>query len=218
MAQIFISHSAKDTELVAFLNRAFAPTHVRSVLAEFDAISRGRPDAARIMNEIRQSNAVFVVLSRTVEELKHTRDWVAWESGVAATAALQTNKDVWVIEPVADLEALSIVIPHFRHYIAVDPTLPLWQAYFTQIINSYDDSHFLKAISAGAAAGGVIGEGAGALWGAGAGFLLASMTPTGRPEGRPIRCPNCSSSYSVHLIQLRMRCAVCNAQLVFPEQ
>jgi hypothetical protein len=218
VAQIFISHSAKDTELVSFLSQAFASTQVKGVFEEFEAILKGPTNAKRIANDIRQSNAVFVLLSSNVEQLKHTRDWVGWECGVAAATALQTNKDVWVLEPVADLEKLSIVVPHFRHYVGFDPKESKWQGYLTQIIGSYDDSHFLKAISLGAATGGVIGEGVGALWGAGAGLLLAAMTSNTRPAGLPIHCPQCSSSYSVHLDQPRMRCPVCNSRLVFPAE
>jgi hypothetical protein len=218
MAQIFISHSSKDTELVSFVSRAFASTQVKAIFEEFEAILSGPVNATKIANHIRQSNAVFVLLSCTVELLQHTRDWVGWESGVAGLTALETNKDVWVLEPVADIEELSIIVPHFRHYVGFDPGQPKWQGYLTQIISSYDDSHFLKAISLGAATGGAIGEGVGALWGAGAGLLLAAMTSNARPAGLPIRCPQCSSSYSVHLDHPRMRCPVCNSRLAFPAQ
>jgi DNA-directed RNA polymerase subunit RPC12/RpoP len=216
MAQIFVSHSAKDEELVSFLSRAFASTQVKGVFEEFEAILKGPANAARIANDIRQSNAVFVLLSNTVEQLKHTRDWVGWEGGAAAITALETNKDVWVLEPVTDMDKLSIVVPHFRHYVGFDPKEPKWQAYLSQLIVSYDDSHFLKAISLGAATGGIIGEGVGALWGAGAGLLFAAMTSNTRATGLPIRCPQCSSSYSVHLDQPLMRCPVCNSRLIFP--
>jgi hypothetical protein len=216
MAQIFISHSAKDTELVTFLSKAFASTGVKAVFEEFEAILKGPANAARIAADIRQSNAVFVLLSRSVESLKHTRDWVGWEAGAAGITALETNKDIWVLEPVDDIERISIVVPHFRHYVAFDPNRPKWQGYITQVVNSYDDSHVLKGISLGAATGGVIAEGAGALWGAGAGLLLALMTANTRPAGLPITCPECSSTYNVHLDQPRMRCPVRNCQLVFP--
>jgi hypothetical protein len=217
MAQIFISHSAKDEDLVAFLSKAFASTPVKAMFAEFEAILKGPANAQRIAQDIRGSNAVFVLLGRQVEELKHTRDWVGWESGVAAGAAMETNKDVWVLESIMDIDDLSVVIPHLRHYVSFDPRQDFWQGYLTQIINSYDDSHVLKAISAGAATGAALGKGEGALWGAGLGFLLAAMAgPQGRPPGFSITCPHCASFYSVHLAQARMRCPVCNTRLVFP--
>lgn len=129
---------------------------------------------------------MFVLLGKNVEELKHTRDWVGWECGVAATA-LETNKDVWVLESISEMESLSMVIPHLRHYVCFDHTKEFWQGYLTQIILSYDDSHLLKAITAGAATGGVLAKGEGALWGAGVGLALAAMASQAKPAGLPIR-------------------------------
>jgi len=218
MAQIFVSHSAKDNNLVALLSKAFAATPVRAVFEEFDAILKGPANALRIAQDIRQSNAVFVLLGKNVEELKHTRDWVGWECGVAAATALETNKDVWVLESISEMESLSIVIPHLRHYVCLDATNDFWQGYLTQIILSYDDSHFLKAMTAGAATGAALGKGEGALWGAGVGMVLAAMASQTKPAGLPIRCPQCSSFYSVHLTAPTMRCPVCNTRLFFPAQ
>lgn len=218
MSQIFVSHSSKDTELVSFLSKVFAATQVKAVFEEFEAILKGPANAHRIVNDIRQSDAVFVLLGKNVEALKHTRDWVGWESGVAAVTALETNKDVWVLESVAEMDGLSIVIPHLRHYVCFDPSSESWQGYLMQVVASYDASHFLKAVSGGAAAGAALGKGPGALWGAGAGLLVAAMTSTARPAGLLIHCPQCQSSYSAHLTVPRMRCPVCNSRLIFPSQ
>jgi hypothetical protein len=57
MAQIFISHSAKDSDLVGFLSKAFASTQVKAVFAEFEAILKGPAKAQRIAEDIRASNA-----------------------------------------------------------------------------------------------------------------------------------------------------------------
>jgi hypothetical protein len=51
-----------------------------------------------------------------------------------------------------------------------------------------------KAVSLGTATGGMIGQGPEALWGAGAGLLLAAITTNTRPAGLPITCPQCSAS------------------------
>jgi hypothetical protein len=218
MAQIFVSHSAKDKELKELLSRAFAATSVRGVFEEFDAIIKGPANARRIAQDVRQSNAVFILLGQNVEQLRHTRDWVGFESGLAAATALQNNKDVWVIEEVAELDRLSVVIPHLRHYVSLDPANSFWQGYLTQVITSYDNSHFLKAMSVTTAAGAAIGEAGGALIGAGVGLILAAMASPTKPTGLLTTCPQCQSSYSVHLATRRMRCPVCNARLEFPEQ
>jgi hypothetical protein len=158
MAQIFVSHSAEDKELVALLSKAYAATSVRAVFEEFEPILKGPANAARIAQDIRQSNAAFVWLGKHVEGLKHTRDWLGWERGVAAATAMETNKDVWVTESIAETDGLSVIVPHLHHYVCFDRAKEFWQGYLTQIILSYDDSHFLKVISAGAATGAALGK------------------------------------------------------------
>ena len=219
MAQIFVSHSAKDKESVDFLSRAFASTQVRAVFEEFDAIQKGPANAERIATNIRQSNAVFVLLGKSVETLKHTRDWIGWESGVAAGVAMETNKEVWVLESITEAPQLSVVIPHLRHYVCFNPADQNWQGYLSQIIASYDDSHFLKAMSGGAVAGAGIAPKkdivAGAAIGAFSGMVLAALSSSPRPAGMLFQCPKCSSVYSVHLCTNWMRCPVCNSQWQF---
>ncbi len=100
-----------------------------------------------------------------------------------AAIELETNKDVWVLESISEMESLSMVIPHLRHYVCFDHTKEFWQGYLTQIILSYDDSHLLKAITAGAATGGVLAKGEGALWGAGVGLVLAAGEPKPQDAG-----------------------------------
>src|SRR6476659_6845636 len=111
MAQIFISHSAKDAKPIEFLNKAFASSNVQAKYEEIEAIATGRRTAAQIRADIAVSNAIMVVLGPNAETLRHTRDWIAWESGNAA------NKDVWVLEAFEDSAKLSVVIPHLRHYV-----------------------------------------------------------------------------------------------------
>lgn len=201
------------------LSRAFASTQVRAIFEDFDAILKGPANAERIANNIRQSNAVFVLLGTNVETLKHTRDWVGWEGGVAAGVAIQTNKEVWVMEPITEARGITVVIPHLRHYVCFNPADQDWQGYLSQIIASYDDSHFLKAISGGAVAGAGLAPKeemlAGAAIGAFSGMLLAAFSSSTRPPGALFQCPKCLSVYGVHLCTNWMRCPVCNSQWQF---
>lgn len=219
MAQIFISHSAKDKESVDLLSRAFASTQVRAVFEEFDAIQKGPANAERIANNIRQSNAVFVLLGKNVETIKHTRDWIGWESGVAAGVTLETNKDVWVLEPITEAPHLSVVIPHLRHYVCFNAADVTWQGYLSRIIASYDDSHFLRVVSSSALTGAGLASKkdpiAGAAIGAVSGIILAALSSPPRPEGWRFQCPKCVSVYSIHLCAYWMRCPVCNSQWHF---
>lgn len=214
MAQIFVSHSAKDKELVELVELAFAATQVRGIFKEFDAFTNGPANAPGIISDIQQSSAFFILLGKHVEERKHTRDWVGWESGAMAMAAFQNNKDVWVLESFAEAPKLSVVIPHLRHYVCLNHADPYWQAYLIKIVASYDDSHLLKAMSAGAAAGAALADenaGTGAILGAGAALLLAGISST-TPRGIIFQCPGCYSVYAVHLSAAWLRCPVCNSR------
>ena len=210
MAQIFISHSAKDTKLLQFLDRAFATTNVQAKYEEIEAIMTGRRTALQIREDITASRAIMVVLGRHAEALKHTRDWVVWESGNASGI----GKDIWVLEAFEDSPNLSIVIPHLRHYVAFDYADP-WLIYLRNIIASYDDSQAIKTLAVTTGLGALIGEGAGALIGGGIGLLLAANTQPKAPAGLPFTCPQCRSIYNVHISAAAMRCPVCNAAIRF---
>lgn len=104
MAQIFVSHSAKDVSFKAFINQAFATTKVEAKYEEIEAIVEGRRTALQIATDIARSNAVFVLLGQSAEQFRHTQQWMTWESGVGA----QANKEIWVFEAFPDRERLYI--------------------------------------------------------------------------------------------------------------
>lgn len=214
MALIFVSHSKRDAKQLDFINKAFASSNVQAKYEEIEAIESGARTSEQIKNDIQQSVAVFIILGRNVETLKHTRDWVTWESGVGCNA----NKDIWIIEPVEESVHLSVVIPHVRYVCSFQYT-DQWLAQLRTIINSYDDSQFLKAMAVGAGLGAAVGEGAGAVVGGLAGLVLASASQTkARPAGTPVSCPQCKSLYNVFLSVNLLRCPVCNVRMQFQQQ
>jgi ribosomal protein S27E len=215
MAQIFVSHSSRDRKQLDFISRAFATTNVQAKYEEIEEIVSGRRNANQIRADILASNAIMIVLGSNAESLKHTRDWIAWEAGVGAGGGTDgTNKDIWVLEAFEDYGRVSVVIPHVRYYASYQYTDP-WLGLLRTIIASYDDSHVLKAMAAGAGLGGLMGQGAGAVVGGLTAMILAANSKS-RPAGTQIICPNCRSVYTVYLAALAMRCPVCNAQLCFP--
>jgi hypothetical protein len=138
-------------------------------MKNIEAIVSGRRTAQQIKTDINASHAIMVVLGPQAEALKHTRDWVVWESGNASAV----GKDIWVLEAFEDSQKLSVVIPHLRHYVAFHYT-DSWLIYLRQIIASCDDSQAIKTIAATTGLGALIGEGPGALIGGGIGLLLAA--------------------------------------------
>ncbi|MBK9131262.1 MAG: TIR domain-containing protein [Gammaproteobacteria bacterium] len=210
MAQIFVSHSSKDKELIDILSRAFSSTKVKAIFEEFESILQGSANAPRILKNIAQSNAVFIAIGKNAEALRHTRDWMGFEGGAAAA---QANKDIWVLETLSDTDALSFVVPRLQHYVCLDHRDERWQGYLTQIINSYDDSHVIPAIAAGGAAGAARGAD-GAIIGAGIALVLAALASPTRPAGIQVRCPKCASVYNAHVATTRIRCPVCNTRML----
>jgi len=211
MAQIFISHSAKDTALKNFINQAFATTKVEAKYEEIEAILDGRRTAQQIATDIGRSNAVFILLGENVEKLRHTQQWVLWESGVAGAA----NKDIWVFEAHEDHGKLSVLIPHLHHHVCFEYSEP-WLAYIRAVVSSYDDSHVLPAISAGVATGIASENAVAGILAGGIVALLLAGNKQGPPGGlMAILCTNCNSVYRIHRDPAwnLMRCPVCNVQL-----
>jgi hypothetical protein len=207
MAQIFISHSARDTELVHFFQGIGARSKVRLVFEEIEKLVTGSVNAAKIRADIEASNAVFLLLSKHVQSIPHTRDWIVWESGVGH------NKDIWVFETYSNRGQISVTTPFLRHYVLFEPS-NLHFPYLNQIVASYDDSGVLPAMIVTGAIGAVLGEGAGALVGAFSGALAANPAKS-RPPGIQISCAHCSSTYALHLPQTVtvFRCPACNISL-----
>jgi hypothetical protein len=211
MAQIFISHSAKDKKIVEFINRVFASTKVEAKYEEIEAILDGRRTAPQIAVDIGRSNAVFILLGENVEKLRHTERWVLWESGVAGA----NNKEIWVLEAREDHGKISVSIPHLHHDVCFEYSDP-WLAYIRAIVFSYDDSHVLPALSAGFATGIATESPAAGILAGGIVALLLAGNKQGPPAGlMAILCTHCQSVYRIHRDPAwnLMRCPVCNTQL-----
>ena len=217
LAQIFVSHSQRDRELKGFFSEAFATSNVRAIYEEFERILGKKVTAEQISKDIESSRALFVILSKNVHEIPHTRDWVVWETGVAK------NRDIWVFEYYQDVGKISVITPYLRHYV-IFGTNESWTAYIRNIIESYDDSNTLGSVLVTGGLGALLGsalfedEEAGAVVGGIGGAILgATMADKSkiRPTGSRIQCVSCASTYSVHLPQgmKRIRCPVCNETL-----
>ncbi len=209
MAQIFVSHSAKDRDLVNFFAKAGATTKVKLVFEELEKLIADSVNTTKIQQDIQFSNAAFILLSGNVERTPYTRDWVVWESGVASSG----NKDIWVFEQQVEQGQISVVTPHLRHYVVLAQN-DNFLAYIMKVIESYDDSNVLAAAAAGAGAGALMGGPGGAVIGAVGGAILSNKASQ-RPVGQTILCGKCRSSFQMHHPQgMNMfRCPVCNTWL-----
>lgn len=204
MAQIFVSHSGKDKQLVDFFSNAFSLTKVKAILEKFEKILTGKITSQKISTDIERSNAVFVLLSKNVQKIPHTRDWVVWETGVAK------NKDIWIFEPYKQIGKISIITPIVKHHVIFN-TDEFHLAYIRKIIESYDNSHVLPTILMSSGVGAILGKSEGAAVGAMTGLMLSNKTKD-RPIGVEVNCANCFSTYQIHIPDgmTKLRCPVCN--------
>lgn len=190
---------------------------MKAVFEEFEKIFKGKITRDQIGKDIENSRAVFVILSQNVEKIRHTRDWVVCETGVAK------NKDIWVFEPYSQYGKISVIVPFLRNYVVFGVNNS-WLGYIRRIIESYDDSQTLPTVLATGGLGALVGSAlsedteAGAVLGGIGGAILGAMMSDkskGRPIGLPIECVSCNSIYSVHTPQgmKAIRCPVCNKSI-----
>ncbi len=208
MGKIFISHAAKDKESVDFFTSLFSPTKVQAVFEEFDSKMGLQINSAKITEDIKASNAVFILLDKSIENTKHTRDWIAFECGTASGL----NKDVWVFEKITDFSRVTIVTPSLKHFVTYR-TNNDWYKYIREIVQSYDDSNALATMVLTTTAGAALAKDkwTGGLVGLGAGLILANNNL--KNTGSRVKCNGCNSIYNIHIPTGQyFRCPVCNAK------
>ncbi len=145
--EIFVSHSKDDTNIDYIANTCI-DANTKPILEELEniivsnQIITGQVTHWKIKADIERSKAVFVILSPLIvdEFHKHTRDWIAWETGVAAAY----SKDVWVLEPYSELGKISVVIPYLSQYMVFDPNNEKCTKYLKDVFESYSNSKNIR--------------------------------------------------------------------------
>ena len=133
MPQIFVSHSRRDEEIRDFFDRAFAGSTVKAVRLEFEEFPK--PAAPYIAQQIRVSDAIFVLLGPNIVGSPYTQNWVAFEIGLAAS--YEYGKHIWVFEPM-QYEPIQFPVPFLHHYVLYDLNSEEHFKYIQKIIRSYE--------------------------------------------------------------------------------
>ncbi len=121
-SQVFLSHSKKDPNL-DFFDSVFSGIAARLIKIELEDIVP--PPATFIIEQINNADALFVSLSKPLEKLPHTRNWVSFEIGLAANRPWQstmfpfkTGIDIIVFEPFEYHEdPIQFPVPYFNYYV-----------------------------------------------------------------------------------------------------
>ncbi len=213
MAKIFISHSAQDKESIDFFNKVFSTSKVTAVYEEYEKLEGKQIDHVKIKADINTCSALFVLLDKSIQNKRHTRDWIVWEIGVAKG----NNKSVWVFEKAKDFLHIDIITPHLDHFVVYDPTNLEWYKYIKPIVDSYDNSDKINTALVTTAAGVAISDDkwTGGLIGLGVGLLIANQG--NKQYGTQIKCGHCNSIYFIHIPKgQKFRCPICNESYIRP--
>ena len=79
--QIFIAHSSRDAHIIRLIEGYFKDIGILPFFA--NKWITGRNPAEKIVNEMKKSRALFVVMTKNVTNHRETRDWVLFEIGIA---------------------------------------------------------------------------------------------------------------------------------------
>jgi len=108
MAQVFITHSSQDRDGKAFFDKLFASSTHKAFWYSWEGPEP--PHSKKLLNAIRNSASLFVILSSPMEEY-HTISWVGYEVGIAA----EQNKPIWVFEYFKD--NVKVPVPYVSGYV-----------------------------------------------------------------------------------------------------
>ena len=151
LGNIFISHSQKDTSLIAIVQQILVNVGHTPIIEEFIPESEKQPiPHDEIQRNVSVSDAVFLFLTDNVLATEYTRNWVVFEVGLAR----QAEKRVFVFERQG--VPIPYPIPYVTDYLIFDP-------------ESIRDLLAIQTIAkelVGKIPAGWIGAGAGALLGA----------------------------------------------------
>jgi len=128
MATFFMSHSKGDKRGRLFFDQIFASTHHQAYWYSFEGPVP--PHASSIKTAIKQSCAMFVILSEKMDN-NHTRAWVGYEVGLMAGRDLTT----WVFEYVDD--DVNVPVPFVSGFLQ-----------YTKKLEKKNQGIYLKLINA----------------------------------------------------------------------
>jgi len=215
--KVFVSHSKRDIELVNSIFKVLHRANLKPFIAEFEELGEiGKFTAAELRKEILESKMLILLLTKNVVASPYTRNWVAYEVGVAHGSGIP----IWVFED-ENNPVSKFPIPHVDYYFLYDPKLNRDWGKIEQVLK---EQGALKPIDA-AVIGGLIGT---ILGGPSAGIilgLLGAAVTSKPPEDKQspfikienFQCPKCRSKYTIigkkSTLTREFLCPVCRTGL-----
>lgn len=200
--KIFISHSRRDKELVYSITKILYRVGVKPYIAEFEELGElGRLTAENLKSEISASDMLALMLTRNVCVSPYTRNWVAYEIGVAHAF----GKPIWVFESEHEFVE-DYPIPRVDYYFIFNPELRGDWARIEEEFRKLSQAQSLEVSTTlgGLIIGWILGGPAGSLLGLIAGRVLGAQRaeelrkqPSQGFSKIRVQCPVCRASYVV---------------------
>ena len=188
MVQIFVSHSQYDKDIRVSFSEIFAISGVVPKYMEFEKIYP--PAWAEIREQIRSSEAVFLLLGPNIQKSLFTENWVAFEVGLSCAF----GKDVWVFEPMDS--HIDFPIPYVSDYMLYDLQIQEHFDYVRSIMEGYKQPLALFPIN------------------------VDARTKRNIPTGTTTNCThdNCLSKFQLHTDVTSLYCPICRQFLYRSEK
>jgi hypothetical protein len=177
--QIFVSHSRYDKDIRKDFSEIFAVAGIMPKYMEFEKIFP--PAWKKIKEQIKISEAVFLLLGPNIRNSYFTENWVAFEVGLACAF----GKEVWVFEPL-ELKT-DFPIPYVTDYMLYNLQESQCFDYIRGVMEAYKNPVPIFPL---------IGEG---------------RDKRHIPYGELIKCPytNCQLEFHLHTTIQSLCCPLC---------
>lgn len=219
MINIFISHSKKDAELVRIIDLNLRAVGITPLFMEFTPESE--PPYAKIEENVKNSDAVFLFLTQNVLSSIYTQNWISFEVGLAKN----TNKPLFLVED--GNNTVHFPVPYVSSYILYEPQkIEDWKT-IQQILLNLKQIIENNKLLAGLTVGGVVlgtllnekdrlsGALTGGFVGLVLGGILTSLNQATKVHTIKISCPKCKLPFDYYSNFRKFPCPSCRTELEF---
>jgi hypothetical protein len=210
MDTVFITHSRHDAPILTHIHQLVQEAGVKPIFYQYDT-NLTETAWQQILGAIKNSQALFVILSNNLSSSAHTQNWVGVEVGIACAL----GRPVWVFEELH--RQVSFPIPYLTDYVPYDLNSAQLRTLISSAARAYNLQPKRAVIVALGGLGALLFGPAGLIGGTILGALVA------RPQQPPylnLLCYHldCKLRFRSYVWLDEMECPACRRTLRFQTQ
>ncbi len=132
MDTVFVAHSKHDTPILSHMQQLIREAGINPIFYQYDINNVNETAWEQILSAIRQSQALFVILSDNLQSSPHTQNWVGMEVGIACAQ----KKPVYVFENIR--QPVLFPIPYLTDYVLYDLNNPQLRILISSVAQTYN--------------------------------------------------------------------------------